>query len=405
MSGGSVTTVTERTVALRPALEVEVLYGVKLSAFLCGCLVAASSSAWAESSIGDDAKQTAALTETDENNTEAQEAETGETSTESSEATAEAEVTAEGEEEEAKPWRVGALLSQDIGIGAFVEDEFARNVNYGYAAKITGSYKVMDKVSVVARIDFDQRLVSDRGLEGTSNREFFFRETRLGVSGSSLYTIPLVDVAISANTSIRLPTDKNALANGRYLGWTAGLGFKRAFEDIGPGTLTLSYSSSFRYNIAEPTGNIPGDLSTGRICRVLDGEDCSNAVANTDYSFGNGLTVEYAFLEDFSVAVALSVTNSIKYDLSSSNVDDFQYEVGRSQNARPGRRQSDLLWGTIEVGYSLTDNFSLALGALTVSNPFINNDGDQYSVRNPFWDTESTANNLTSIYFDVAFSY
>lgn len=378
------------------------MYGIKLSAFLCGCLVVGSTAAWADTT-----GSASALADTENAENEQATEAAGKTEATAEAATAEATAEATTDEAPEKPWRVGAVLSQDIGIGAFVSDEFARNVNYGYAVKVTGSYDIIDLLSVIARIDFDQRLYETRGTEGTETQEFFFREMRLGLSSTSFYEIPVVGVTLGANTTARLPTDKNALANGRYLGWTVAAGFTKVFEDLGPGNLTIQYASGYRLNFGQPTGDIPGDIQAGKLCRIIGdaAADCTNSVSNTNYSFSNGLTLEYAFLEDFSVALGLTVTNSIKYDLSQSNLDGFEHEVGRSPYATSGRNQSDLLWGSIEIGYGLTDNFSVALGALTVSNPFINKDGDQYALRNPFWDTDSSANNLTSIYFDVNFTY
>jgi hypothetical protein len=68
-------------------------------------------------------------------------------------------------------------------------------------------------------------------------------------------------------------------------------------------------------------------------------------------------------------------------------------------------QRGDAISSGIEAGYQLTEEISLALGASTVTNPFIQKGSDSSGLRFFLWDLESTASNRSSLYFNFNFSY
>jgi hypothetical protein len=65
---------------------------------------------------------------------------------------------------------------------------------------------------------------------------------------------------------------------------------------------------------------------------------------------------------------------------------------------------SDVTVSTFELGYSVLDNLSVAFG-LTTGQPVYIQSGNHQSLRFPFWDFNSQANNLSSFYLSIAANY
>jgi hypothetical protein len=75
-----------------------------------------------------------------------------------------------------------------------------------------------------------------------------------------------------------------------------------------------------------------------------------------------------------------------------------------SQYAANGAGHTDLVIGNIDLGYQITDMFSVSAGLYTAGDPFIYDNG-KYSLRFPFWDAATPALNLSTIYLNFGFVY
>ena len=315
----------------------------------------------------------------------------------------------EADEEESKPWRVNAGLSQSIGAGAFVQDEFARTTAYGYSISFGGSYKITDLLRASVGASFDQQLTTTYNDGGTIPREFYFRDIKFGLSTGSLYKEEITGISVSASGSFTVPTSKASLSTGRvtYTGASVKLG--RSFEDIGPGTISLSFSSGFfgALGAATPSITAADAPSIFAACNdfTLSGDACQSQYPNLSYALSNRLSASYSFLEDFSLSTWLGFSNTFYRDIADSPLDNVAYEVTSSIYAVDQVKRGDSISSGLEFGYGVTENISLALGASTVTSPFIQKGSDSSGLRFFLWDVESTTSNRSSLYFNLNFSY
>ena len=318
------------------------------------------------------------------------------------------EVSAE-EEKPTKPWRVNAGLSQSIGAGAFVQDEFARTTAYGYSLSFGGSYKINDTFRASVGGSFDQQLTTTNADGGTIPREFYFRDIKFGLSASKLYKEEITGIGLSASGSFTLPTSKVSLSTGRITYAAGSVKLNRSFKDIGPGSISLSFSSGVGAALGSATPEVSASDAPSIFATCNDftiaGDACQTNLPNLSHAFTNRLSASYSFLEDYSIATWLGFTNLFYRDITDSSLEGIAYDVRSSDFAVDQVQRGDAISSGIEAGYQLTEEISLALGASTVTNPFIQKGSDSSGLRFFLWDLESTASNRSSLYFNFNFSY
>ncbi|MBI2375259.1 MAG: hypothetical protein HYV07_14790 [Deltaproteobacteria bacterium] len=310
-------------------------------------------------------------------------------------------------EEPKKPWSVAITVGQSLGAGAFVSEEYARAPAYGYAVTMIGSYKLLPKLSASARIDFDQQLTITNQDAGTLPREFFFRETRFGLS-SPFFKEDTTGIGLTGGLSARLPTDKAGQAAGRVLGLVGSLSAAKTFEKLGPGDLSITLLGSFRKNFGSLLQTLP-QSSSAAVCRpsnVNTGGDCLTSFSTGQYSVSEGLTFDYAFLEKFTFTLDVSMSHAMSTDLSDSVLPaTFSTGVRHSPNAKSGRPQADYVFTSFTLAYDVTDFFNVDIGLGTgFLPPYIQNGSDPTRVRFPFFDFESTAFNYSSYSLNLNFT-
>lgn len=316
---------------------------------------------------------------------------------------------------ESKPWRVFVDLTQSIGQGTFVTDDFARTASYGYLATIGASYKLTDMLSAGARISWAQNLTVTNRDTGTLPRELLFRDISLSASAPRVYHEAFTGIDVGAGISATLPTSKASRWTGRLFGLGARGSLSRTFEKVGPGDLSFGYALGVTKNFGPSNPSIDAAHSQSSVdaCRssnLADRGSCLSNVTTVNFSITNDLNVAYTFLEDFTFTVDFLIWNSVSHYLGDSAVPTDltaarNVQVGRSQFASDRTAQSDLTVATIELAYSITNHISAAVGLYTAQNPFIQDGSNSRGLRFPFWDFRSTADNLSTIYLDLAFTY
>ncbi len=319
----------------------------------------------------------------------------------------EAAATAEAKPEEVtKPWSVDVVVGQSIGAGAFVSDEYVRSPAYGYAVTAIGKYKILPKLSASARIDFDQQLTVTNQDGGTEPREFFFRETRLGLS-SPFFEHEDTGIGLTGGLSLRLPTDKASQAAGRVFSLVASLSGAKTFEKLGPGDLSITILGSFRKNFGAGTQrNLPDSAVVCRPGNTSSSGECLTSFATGQHSFAESITLDYTFLEDFTFTLDFGMAHALSTDLSESDLpSQFAGNVGHSPNGKTGSPQADYMNSSIVLAYQFTDFFSADFGLGTAFlPPYIQNGSNAKRVRFPFFDFESTALNYSSFALNLNFT-
>jgi len=199
------------------------------------------------------------------------------------------------------------------------------------------------------------------------------------------------------------------------MGSKISVGLSRSFENVGPGTLNMSWGAGLGYVFAPATRTYDAAewISKSRIrTRNTDGaSECLPSLANPTWSLANTFTVSYDFLEKFSVAYSFAIANGYATRLNNSLPRTLAAGVafpenGHSIHADPDTlNQVDTTTSTLEFSYSVLDNLSVALGLQTAQNPYIQSDNNSGAFRNPFWNTSGAADNLSSFYLDIAATY
>jgi hypothetical protein len=338
---------------------------------------------------------------------------------------------AKSEEEDTKPWRVRASLNLAAGSGLFVlAGENPAQLNAGvanntegdgtarefsYSMSIGGSYKLSDLLSASVTFNADQGLTATN--QGTTPaRTLFFRETVLGLSTTNLWKEEeYTGIGVDVSGRVFLPTDVAAIAANRVMGLGAGLNVRRAFDDVGPGSLSLSYGFSVRANLggaqrdANPTRPLRSYKIDAASIAAFSAPDAADVLygdsvggLNTMVSIANRISVAYTFLDDFSLGLDFGISNAFQRDgatAENANIRSSSFSV-------PGGGQTDVAQTSLYAGYQLNDYVGFSAGVSTATDPFIHNEtGSGYAVRFPFYDFSEPENNLSSVFLTADFSY
>jgi hypothetical protein len=295
----------------------------------------------------------------------------------------------------------------------FVSDAQLHVPSYGYALTLIGSYALTDWAKASLRFDVDQALSITATDLGTMPRQFYFRETRLGLSAAELYTEENTGIKMGPSMSFRIPTDRRSIAQHRILGVVVGGSAKRVFENLGPGDLAVGYNLGLRHNFGPRESSLSVSEASSYVLSCQNAakdSECLSGYANGENSISNDVNVGYTFLKDWNLSFDFMVVNNFGAQLNDSSlagttVGGSGLPVGTSPNAVKALYQSDWVQSKLELGYSITDNLGLALGASTYMPVFIQNKSNGAQVRFPFWDTDTTAYNYSQLYFDVNLTY
>lgn len=314
-----------------------------------------------------------------------------------------------------KPWRLTANLTQSLGQGTFVGSNYAF---YGYALTLGGSYRIDPKyLSLSARLAMDQELTTTYTTLGTVPREFFIRDLGISASAPELYKDEeFTGIKATAGVGLTFPLSKLSRDQEMILGARVSAGLSRSFENLGPGNLTVSWTTGVRYNVSPAARTYgAGEWATKvHNCDSINQTDkgeCLSNLANPRWAFSNAFNVAYDFLDKFSASVDFMISNSIASRLNDSELPaqlraGVAYDDTHSVNADSGLANRQDIWATnIELSYAIMDNLSVAFGLNTTQNPFIQSDDNSSALRNPIWDFSSEANNLSTFYLDLAATY
>ncbi len=333
---------------------------------------------------------------------------------------------------DSKPWSVSVNLGLSAGTGMFVRtpedvdqlhspnvlrpgdpgDTTARYL--GYSLSFSGSYKLSDLLRASIGTAVDQELTATNQTSGPRARTFFWRETSLGLATTGLWKdTEYTGIGVDVSGRVFLPTDAAAIAAGRVMALGGGLSVKRAFADIGPGTISLSYGLSVRGNFgagqrtSSPYNQRRRVTTAGQVVAFQSGRYdpvagvTSEALGglNTMASISNRFSASYAFLDDWTVALEYGINNAFQRDATDSEV-----VANLGKNTIEGGGQTESYSATISLSYQLNDYVGLGGGIATAGDPFIYRDGG-YALRFPFFDFNEPENNLSTFFLNVDFSY
>jgi hypothetical protein len=310
-----------------------------------------------------------------------------------------------------KDWKVSATAGLSVGAAFLNANSPQRSPSVGWSLDAIGSYrllKVLDgNLDAFLRITMDQVLANtlvDSAVGQTKQYEFFFRDVRLGVTAPNFYKEQVTGITASASTEFFLPTSKTTIAAERWLRWGLNARLGRVFEKLGPGDLSLGLGSVFRKDFSNRQVNPDQDSLSAGICRVTnikDG-DCIGSQRNSNFTFINDVAIGYTW-GPVSLSLSFAIY-SIRYYRQDLGEDPAGLEVRESPYAS-NNTWSNLTLAAVGASYTITENFSVGLDITTYQSPYIYNGTSNSSLRFPFFDTASNAENLTTFDLSAAFTY
>ncbi len=310
-----------------------------------------------------------------------------------------------------KPWSVTANLGLSLGAAFLTSNGDTRSPSFGWSIDTSGKYtltKLLDgNLDGFIRLAADQVLANtlvDSAVGQTKQYEFFFRDLRLGVTEAGLYKEPVTGISLSASTEFFLPTSKLTIAAKRWLRWGVGARLGRTFEKLGPGDLSLALGTTFRKDFSARQVNFDKGSAVAQICRVtnIKNGECIGNQRNSNFTFINDLGISYIW-GPVTVGVSLAIY-SVRYFAQNNGEDPAGVEVTKSPYVTDNT-WLNLTLAEVAVAYAFNDNWTLGADITTYQSPYIYSGSSNGSLRFPFFDTASTAENFTTFDLTLTFVY
>lgn len=299
------------------------------------------------------------------------------------------------------------IYEHSVGRGAFASfgdtnDELgsADLASWGHSLSIRPSYTISKKLKMklTLRVDISQELVETYASTNTKPNDVQVGDVRVTFGWTDFVKIKPAFLAWNFSTTIYFPTSRLSQVTSRFLAWNMGLTTKFApakwFKlDYAFGA-TKGFHEYTSAVIEEKDFDIPFATRASGAENVAEGLQALAGV-NTEWSLSHRIGTVFTFAEDWSVELHWYYFQYFGYG-------SFEEDEFTAAQAKTGTPYSDLMWGVIEVGYSVNKHLSLALGTLTAQSP---KTSDNESFRFPFWDTTNGASNRQTFYFDVIGSF
>jgi len=230
--------------------------------------------------------------------------------------------------------------------------------------------------------------------DALNGRRVGWTDLRLGLAMPGAYKDKLTGISINPSIGATVPITLESWGTGTVTNLTAGV---RAIRRFGPVDLRLGVTGGYVVNtspyVKQYASVGPDNIATA-LCRVSD-VSCGTGGLTNKLTLGTNLVALWFFNDDLLFYGTLG-WNVRWRNAATTTVDEFTpkgVDVNGNPVAQVGMRPSDIMSGSVGVNYNLTDVFSLSF---TLSNDGPVKTFDNKSLRNPFLDLVSPANNLTN---------
>ena len=318
------------------------------------------------------------------------------------------------------PYQLFLTLGFQVGTGTFIPA--ANRDLVGYTLNFSGLYKLSKlgdgRLDVFGVLNADQSLtVNSAGdLGSVGQREFFFRDIRLGLLGRGLINSKSTGLIFGANTSVDLPTSLQAQAQNRFLRWNISGNLARIFSGVGPGSLLLRLVTTVRFDFGDAALENTSNAALCNSVSVNDAGNCLSGRTGTTFGIIPGVSATY-LVGDFNFAVGISFINTWLASASDSSIPDLQAtddpNVTRSPNAPNNTNYVLVTSANVSMTYTATRNLLFTLGLSTAQAPVdkcnqdrndVSNDTGQ-CVRFPFFDFNNQTDNLSTVFLNTTLMY
>lgn len=288
------------------------------------------------------------------------------------------------------------IYENSLGRGTFLSDEFNRQPYWNMSFSIRPSYKIDPDLGITARmrLDISQNIVENSSSTNTRPHDVQIGDLWLYVSFTDFLKIEPAFLKFSGYAALFLPTSRVSDLTRKIIG--TRLSATMAFEPLNFMKLDYSFTATKNFNRYTNSAVDTTDFDFPALSRAAGPEQVTEGLVATgkqitEWALAHRVGLTFTFLDDFAVELHWYYFQNFTYQ--GFEVDEFS-----SPHATGGRGYSDLMWGVIEVSYSVTDYLGVALGTLTEQTP---KTSDNQDFRFPFWDTTNGSANRQTFYLDV----
>lgn len=302
--------------------------------------------------------------------------------------------------EEAKrgtgPFPLGASVSltQSLGGGTFVKDEYVRRASYDVSLGVSPYWRITPMLRLGAGLSVSQSMVENYDSSVTKRNRTSLSDLSLSLTHLRIFTIPVVKIGINAGINASFPTSLQSKYRGLYLSTRARVGMSKI---VGP--VYLAYGVSFFKNFNRYTSPIIDKSRVGEhvVLSHYNGNEqlttdlVSVGGLNTSHGLVNTFLVSWNIIDNLSLAVYYALNHSWTYG-------EFEKDDLSSPYADAGRGLRDSQTGVVDISYSINNNLSVSLGAQTMVAPkTANNEGAVF----PFLNFSNNYRNNSAVYLGL----
>jgi hypothetical protein len=312
---------------------------------------------------------------------------------------AEAEVVEESAEttateaEEKLPFGGSLTLSNSIGTGTFISDEYSSRPLYIGAVDVVPYYKFTDNQKLSGYVGFYKYFLSNVDSDLDEEQQILLNDVNLTYSYSSVVKEEVTGLTLDAGMRAFFPTSLASQHQTKIISLNPSITLRGAWDWFSA-MYVLSYTKHFHeYDHAGLEDN--GGLAACVNRTQVSADVCfPGGYANTSMSVANTLMLNFSILDELTFSTMFAFVNAYRYD---THPEDDELTA---EDALSGKTQSDFTMATLSLGYQIGKYFSISSGVSTTQPPKTAN---AKGFRFPFYD--ASANNFTTIFLSGTASY
>jgi len=258
----------------------------------------------------------------------------------------------------------------------------------------------INKLKAHLRLDLNTNVIEDSTSTNRVPHDVQLGDVRLYVTWGDFLKIDPAFLSFSGSATLYLPTSllarnlTNLILSSRlaittkfaptdWVSFSYNFGAKKNFNKFE--NMTVDFGTFVDQN------GLPAGLPTRAGGAEAVAElTAATGVINTEWVLNHSLSLGFSYAK-FSLGFDWVYYQLFKYG-------SFDKDANSSPHAVAGTGYNDIMYGYIDLGYSITDNLSIALGTVTEQTP---KTSDNQDFRFPFWDTTNGSDNRQTFYFDV----
>ncbi|MBW2276363.1 MAG: hypothetical protein JRF63_02660 [Deltaproteobacteria bacterium] len=285
------------------------------------------------------------------------------------------------------PWR-GSYLGYRNAVSATSLDrgaELTYNPYYAMGLFIAPRWWLGDALQISADLTVMRELTD---ADTTSEQgETLLGDLVVGLSAPSFYTVPAIELELSAGLDLITPTSKGAQARTLYVGLTPGVGLARRFDVLAGLAFSYGFGATKFFHgatTAQREAPLIPDCSASGSCELYVGTGMRNTSWRLQSSFGASLS----FVDWLSISAGVAVLTDVLYPLDGTD-SQVSYEPQEPTDLR-----HTMAYSAEILGWPMP-SLGIALGAETV-NPQLRPDSTN---EQPFF------NRYTVLYLDLRLDF